>query len=145
MDTRAMEPANLRCDFLQDPLGIDSKAPRLSWVLESNQRGYRQNGLPNSCHIRTRCSVGQRQGDVGPIGSHSLMPDNPEIVAIGFLEGRVWDQDGQVSAWSAGLVDEWVCLPKRTWQAKWISAAGAGTAARRFIVTTRPRRPRKTM
>src|SRR5208283_4733300 len=33
---------DLRCEYLCNPLGIDVAAPRLSWVLESDQRGQRQ-------------------------------------------------------------------------------------------------------
>ena len=29
----------LRCEYLVDPLGIDVAQPRLSWTLESKQRG----------------------------------------------------------------------------------------------------------
>ena len=32
----------LRCEYLDNPLGIDTQQPRLSWVLESTQRGQRQ-------------------------------------------------------------------------------------------------------
>ena len=32
----------LRCEYLVDPLGIDEPAPRLSWIVESGERGQRQ-------------------------------------------------------------------------------------------------------
>ena len=32
----------LRCEYLENPLGIDTAQPRLSWVLESKQRAERQ-------------------------------------------------------------------------------------------------------
>lgn len=32
----------LRCEFLKNPSGIDVTEPRLSWILESKQRGDRQ-------------------------------------------------------------------------------------------------------
>ena len=32
----------LRCEYLDNPLGIDTPQPRLSWALESNQRGQKQ-------------------------------------------------------------------------------------------------------
>ncbi len=37
-----LQVRELRCEYLRDPLGIDAAAPRLSWVLESDQRGQRQ-------------------------------------------------------------------------------------------------------
>src|SRR3954465_8961717 len=32
----------LRCEYLNNPLGIDATAPRLSWIITSNQRGEMQ-------------------------------------------------------------------------------------------------------
>ena len=37
-------PANLRCEYLKDPLGVDVEKPRLSWLIESDRRGERQTG-----------------------------------------------------------------------------------------------------
>jgi len=34
--------AELRCEYLAEPLGIDVPAPRFSWVIESAGRGIRQ-------------------------------------------------------------------------------------------------------
>ena len=33
---------NLRCEMLENPLGIDEKKPRLSWQLNSDQRNVQQ-------------------------------------------------------------------------------------------------------
>src|SRR5580698_8686022 len=38
----AMTVAAMRCEGLENPLGIDAARPRLSWKLESNQRGQKQ-------------------------------------------------------------------------------------------------------
>ena len=32
-------PANLRCEIMTDPLGIDAVAPRLSWEVSDTRRG----------------------------------------------------------------------------------------------------------
>ena len=32
----------LRCEYLKNPLGIDAVKPRLSWILESSDRGQKQ-------------------------------------------------------------------------------------------------------
>jgi alpha-L-rhamnosidase len=36
---------NLRCEYLQDPLGIDVLKPRLSWEIESTVRGETQKSV----------------------------------------------------------------------------------------------------
>ncbi|MCF0233938.1 MAG: hypothetical protein HUK22_03045, partial [Thermoguttaceae bacterium] len=35
-DVSPLVPANLRCEYLTNPKGLDVKAPRFSWILESN-------------------------------------------------------------------------------------------------------------
>ena len=37
-----LRPTRLRCEYLENPLGIDVPEPRLSWILESTARGRRQ-------------------------------------------------------------------------------------------------------
>jgi hypothetical protein len=36
---KALAPASLRCEYRVDPLGIEEPAPRLSWIVESGERG----------------------------------------------------------------------------------------------------------
>jgi hypothetical protein len=37
-----LRAAELRCEYLTNPLGIDVLQPRLSWIRESAERGQRQ-------------------------------------------------------------------------------------------------------
>jgi alpha-L-rhamnosidase len=37
-----IEAVNLKCEYQTDPLAIDVRNPRLSWLLHSNIRGQRQ-------------------------------------------------------------------------------------------------------
>ena len=37
-----MNPENLRCEYLADPLGVDATSPRLSWIVAASRRGARQ-------------------------------------------------------------------------------------------------------
>ncbi|HPX41853.1 MAG TPA: hypothetical protein PLF51_15570, partial [Candidatus Hydrogenedentes bacterium] len=38
----AMTAGRLRCEYLENPLGIDANPPRLSWIVESGERGAKQ-------------------------------------------------------------------------------------------------------
>ena len=38
----ALTPADLRCDYAVNPLGVDSPPPRVFWKVESPERGARQ-------------------------------------------------------------------------------------------------------
>lgn len=37
-----LAPNQLKCEYLDNLMGIDSPQPRLSWILESKQRGEKQ-------------------------------------------------------------------------------------------------------
>src|SRR5512140_162112 len=39
---KGLRPALLRCEYLEEPLGIQDEAPRLSWIVESSERGQSQ-------------------------------------------------------------------------------------------------------
>jgi hypothetical protein len=40
--TDVLSSADLRCEYLVNPLGIDVQKPRLSWKLDSSIRGQKQ-------------------------------------------------------------------------------------------------------
>ncbi len=40
--TAALAAVRLRCEYLANPLGIDTRWPRLSWLLESDEPGQKQ-------------------------------------------------------------------------------------------------------
>ena len=41
-DNKMVILTNLKCEMLMDPLGIDIKAPSLSWEISGNERGIEQ-------------------------------------------------------------------------------------------------------
>src|SRR5690349_18598004 len=63
----ALLPANLRCEYAVNPLGVDSPTPRLFWTVESPERGQKQTAyqiLVASSPDRLR----QDQGDLWDSG-----------------------------------------------------------------------------
>src|SRR3954469_6736414 len=38
----ALKPVDLQCEYLDNPLGIDETAPRLSWKVESAEKNQKQ-------------------------------------------------------------------------------------------------------
>src|SRR5438445_3543889 len=40
----SLSPVELRCEYLQSPLGLDEPHPRLTWRVESSERGEKQTG-----------------------------------------------------------------------------------------------------
>ncbi|MCP5517946.1 MAG: family 78 glycoside hydrolase catalytic domain [Verrucomicrobiales bacterium] len=118
----------LRCEYRVDPVGIDVRDPRLSWVLKSPRRGERQTAY----HVQAASSRDQlRQGtpdlwDTGRIDAeqtvHLAYAGRPlhSRQAI-WWRVRVWDREGRASAWSDPATWTMGLLEPAEWQAKWIA------------------------
>ena len=129
--------ADLRCEYLQDPLGVDATRPRLSWIVESDQRGGRQTAyqvlVASSSDV-----LAKDQGDLWDSGK-IVSDETAQIVYAGqplvsrracFWKVRAWDGDGKPSAWSRPARWEMGLLNTDDWKANWIEAnlaAGAAT------------------
>ena len=124
----AMTAARLRCEYLQDPLGIDVTQPRLNWILASDQRGQKQTAY-QVLVASTLELLAKDQGDLWDSGK-VVSDQSSQVEYVGkplgsrmrcFWKVRVWDVDLNLSAWSEpafwtmGLVD-----PKEWEAAKWI-------------------------
>ena len=101
--------SELRCESQKDPLGIDERRPRLSWVYESRERDQAQTAY-QVLVARTPAALERDRGDVwdsGRVGG----PQSVEVVYDGATareparsyhwKVRVWDREGRVSPWSA--------------------------------------------
>jgi alpha-L-rhamnosidase len=123
-----LTPTALRCEYLLNPSGIDETAPRLSWRVESEERGQRQ----TACRIlvaSTREKLGGGEGDLWDSGKL----EQSETVGIAYhgqplvsrmechWKVQVWDKDGQESAWSAPARWSMGLLNAADWEAQWIS------------------------
>ncbi len=121
-------PAELRCEYLADPLGIDIACPRLSWVLQSAQRGQRQTAyqvlVASSEHILQR-----GEGDLWDTGK-VISSDSAHIAYNGlelrsgqrcWWQVRVWDRHGVRSAYSPAAWWEMGLLEASDWRGTWIS------------------------
>jgi len=124
----SIKTADLRCEYLVNPLGIDVTRPRLSWRLESGQRGQKQSAY----RILVASSRDKLDKDVGDLwDTGKLQSDQSIHVAYDgkeldsrmqcFWKVVVWDKDGKPSMpsepaeWSMGL------LKPEDWTAKWIT------------------------
>jgi alpha-L-rhamnosidase len=121
------EVRGLRCESLANPLGIDVTQPRLGWVMASTRRGE----LQTAYQILVASSeklLKQNQGDLWDSGK--VVSDQSIQVAYQgqplasrrqcFWKVRVWDKDGQASAWSEPAQWTMGLLQPADWQAKWI-------------------------
>lgn len=135
----ALTVGGLRCESTSDPLGVDERAPRLSWVLQADERGARQTAW-QVLAASSREALLRDQGelwDSGRIDSDATLGlayggralRSAQIV---FWKVRVWDADGHPSEWSP--IASWTMgvLDPSEWSARWISAAGADKYAVSF-------------
>lgn len=118
---------DLRCEYRVNPLGIDVVKPRLSWVLESNGRGQKQTAY----QVLVAAGAEDLKSDLGSLwDSGKVESDRSTHVAYRGLpltsrtccywKVRIWDKDGQVSAWSEPAYWTMGLLEPADWQAKWI-------------------------
>ena len=122
--------ADLRCEYLQDPLGIDVRQPRLSWKLaavDPQARGQKQTAF-QVLVASTKALLDQDQGDLWDSGMVSL-DQSVHVVYTGkplasglecFWKVRVKDENGVTSAWSRPARWTMGLLDKSDWQGKWI-------------------------
>jgi alpha-L-rhamnosidase len=119
--------ADLRCEYLRNPLGIDVVKPRLSWILESSERGQKQTAY----RIIVSTSEENLSKDIGDLWDSGRIKSErtSQIVYEGkslqsqeqcYWKVFVWDKDGfrrepqETAFWSMGLLNE------EDWEASWI-------------------------
>ena len=118
---------HLRCEYRTHPLGIDTARPRLSWTLQSAERGQVQTGYRVLVASSARKLAGD-QGDLWDSGKvvsaqTHLIPYAGKPLASShrvYWKVRVWDRDGVPSAWSTPATWTMGVLGKDNWQARWI-------------------------
>jgi len=117
----------LRCEYRVNPLGIDVAEPRLSWIIESEQRQQKQNAY-QILVAGSQENLKAGRGDLWDSGkvdsdqtAHIVYKGKPLRSGVRcYWKVRVWDRDDNLSVWSKpaywtmGLPD-----PKYR-QAKWI-------------------------
>ena len=122
-----MQPDFLRCEYLNNPLGIDVPEPRLSWQVTSRQRG----AVQAAYQIRVAESVdalttaGDLLWDTGKVLTDASIHQPYRGPALRseqrcYWQVRVWDSDDLPSSWSEPAFWEMGLLNPSDWQAEWI-------------------------
>jgi len=146
-----MAPVHLRCEYRENPLGIDAEKPRLSWKIEARSqkseiRGQRQTAyqvLVASSEELLKKNKGDLW-DSGKVASdRSIQVEYQgkplESRMYCHWKVRVWlaasklpveggDKKGKASDWSKPALWSMGLLDPKDWQAKWIKSPGNETS-----------------
>jgi len=122
-------PMDLRCEYMSNPLGVDTTSPRFSWNIRHPERGQAQSAyqiLVASSRKNLDAGIGDRWN------SGKVMSDQSVNVVYGgkplesgetcYWKVRVWDKDGHASQYSDVATFDMGLLRESDWKAEWIGA-----------------------
>ncbi len=123
----ALEPADLRAEYRANPLGLDTPAPRLSWVAKARLRGQRQTAY-QVVVASTPELLRDGRGDLWDSGQ---VPSDAGLGVVyagkslrsgqrAHWKVRLWDRDGRPSAYGASAWWEMALLRSEDWRGTWI-------------------------
>jgi len=120
--------ANLRCEYRQNPLGVDILNPHLSWELKSEQRNVLQTGyriLVADDSLLLQKNMGNVWDTKKIISPASIQVQYKgsalQSVKKYFWKLMVWDNKGNVSSWSTVSMWQMGLLKGSDWNnAQWI-------------------------
>ncbi|MCX6926078.1 MAG: family 78 glycoside hydrolase catalytic domain, partial [Verrucomicrobia bacterium] len=142
-----IQPTHLRCEYRQNPLGMDVTLPRLSWTLEAAPTAR---GLTQSAYRVLVASTAERlAGDQGDLWDSGKVESDQQIhvqYAGKALTSRarcywkvcVWDKDGQASTWSAPATWTMGLLQASDWRAQWIADPESVPKTNGVLTTVKP-------
>ena len=98
---------SLRCEYIENPLGIDNSTPQLSWKLKSDGKDQTQTAY----HILIASDPAKLKKNIGDLWDSGKIISNNETcivyagtpLASGMVchwKVKVWDQDDKEGKWS---------------------------------------------
>ena len=122
------KPANLRCEYLTNPLGVDTAAPRFSWNLEHSERDQLQTAyqIVISSDLEDIRNSNKALWDSGRVESDenvNVVYAGPPLENATLYHWRVrwWDSKGNESPYSDVACFGTGFLNAEDWKAQWIS------------------------
>ncbi len=126
----SISPVDLRCEFRANPIGLGETQPRLSWKIaasDATARGLRQAAWQIRVAATAEALAAGRadlwdSGKVASDATNNLVYGGAPLKsrAACVWSVRVWDQEGEASAWSAPASWTIGLLDVAEWNADWI-------------------------
>jgi len=124
-DCSVLEVESLRCEYQDNPLGIDVTVPRLSWILKSETRGQKQTAYQVIVSTCLEDLQGDQWDSQKVVSRNSVQVDYRGRALSSatryYWKVRVWDKDGHPSDWSQPSWFETALLDQADWDAEWIN------------------------
>jgi alpha-L-rhamnosidase len=128
--TASVQTADLTCEYLSNPLGLDVPQPRFSWELRSvepNKRGQRQTAY-RVLVASERAALDRDEADLWD--SRWVTSGNSQLVSykgtplrsgqVCYWKVRVRDEQNRTSGWSEPAMWTMGLLEPQDWTAKWV-------------------------
>ncbi len=141
--TPSFNVTDLTCEYQTNPLGLEVRAPRLSWRLAGPARGLRQSAY----QVRVAADRASLEADGGPAWDTGRVASaqSTQVAYAGpplrsrqrwVWQVRAWDADGQAAGWSEPATGEMGLLEAGDWQAAYVSADEAVDSVCPLLRTT---------
>ncbi len=118
----------LKCENLQNPLGIDKIAPRFSWKIRSSRNGTEQKAfqvlVASNPDLLKKNRADLWDSEKTESSASILVPYQGKPLGSGlayFWKIRIWDEAGNVSSWSQVGQFSIGLLYKEDWKASYIA------------------------
>jgi len=132
---------HLTCEYILNPLGIDKAKPLLGWQIQSEQKGMHQTAY-QVLIASSRELLNKNTGDIWNSGKIASSQSQNIFYAGSLLRSgkyyywkvKVWDVEGQTTAWSESAYWSVGLFKKEDRQGKWISNKFSTVSAKRNYV-----------
>lgn len=128
--------ADLRCEYGVAPLGVEVQHPRLSWIVETDRKNWRQSAY-QVLVASSPSLLARGKGDLWDSGrqtgskSFQIPYEGAGLQSRQrcFWKARVWDESGEASEWSPSSSWEMGLLEPTAWRdSLWIGGARTETS-----------------
>lgn len=127
---------DLRCEYLQNPLGIDMPHPRFSWEMTSSRRGVTQSAYrilvassPDNLQIDSADLWDSGKQSSDDAVNIPYEGENLESGTAYYWKVRIWDQAGDATRWSEVASFHTGLLTASDWTGQWIAAGDTSISA----------------
>jgi len=118
-----LEVNSLRTEYLENPLGLDAKKPRLDWKLSSDGNNIMQSAYQvQASNSDDFVSLVWDSGKVAGSESQSILYAGPQLKSLERIYWRVkvWSNTGEESAFSQPAYFEAGLFDASDWEGQWI-------------------------